>query len=705
MLSLARPLPLNFMGQQNHNHRRRYFSNHRLPPRMTIAHAARLFRSTKITSGKLCQHSYNLAFFGENSLHFNSYAKILPLDQILQQAHQSDERIRNGNAKSLLDGIPVTIKANIAVGTYWEMPNACSAILSCGQDEQRDDCVEEGVVSSSNHNIYESDIARRLLNDCGAVLIGITNMDEFGMGSLGINNGLHRGVQQHTRFSPTYNPVPWMQRLASLLETKQYRLTGDSEDNDEYWLGKILNSTPGNPHGIRDETCLTELLGEVHHWIHGIGISDNTHQTKEVPLVSPGGSSSGAAVATSHGSSLLSIGTDTGGSLRLPSAWTSTVGFKPSYGTFSRYGVVSYVSSLDTIGFITGTTECAEIAWRCLGVNSEGTCSDGGNTGWNAQISRDSTSRVYHNTSERCEHNSHRPRTLDQDTLVMSGSMTTTEKPLANIRVGIPSAFSLEEMPTIIATAWTESARSLQNAGGATLVTISESKLPSALIRLALASYYVLACAEASSNLSRYDGIRFGVNVNMDTLRPESDVGLGPLYGMTALEQQISANRVHGFGGEIQRRVLAGTSVLSSDRFHTHYEAAAVARATISRSLDSVFRSALKHDVDDDDKVDIILVPTAVTFPPKLNPNGNEVQLKDPTAAFANDVMTIPISLGGFPSASVPVNVDGLNIEYGSSQTTVSNMIGMQVFASRGSDELVLRVANALQSLQYSQMT
>jgi aspartyl-tRNA(Asn)/glutamyl-tRNA(Gln) amidotransferase subunit A len=663
---------------------RRHSCTQPLPPRMTIARAARLFRSSKLTSGQLCQHSYNLAFFGENSLHLNSYAKLLPLDQILQQACQSDERIRNGNSKGLLDGIPVTIKANIAVGKYWEMPNSCSAILSLNDEEVDDECTntsDEDECSSHNH-VYESDIARRLLKDCGAVLIGITNMDEFGMGSLGINNGLHRGVQ-HKRFSPTYNPLPWMQRLASLLDSS--RLNSDCDD--DYWLKMIRNSTPRNPHGIGDENGLANILEEAQHWIRGVGIKDNNCHTDESPLFSPGGSSAGAAVTASHGSSLLSIGTDTGGSLRLPSAWTSTVGFKPSYGTFSRYGVVSYVSSLDTVGFITGTTECAELAWRCLGTKSKESYSSGCSSGWNSRISRDSTARVYHNESNLHELESHVP-------------MSTVEKPLANIRVGIPSAFSLEEIPPSIATAWSESARSLQNVGGATLVTISESKLPPALIRLALASYYVLACAEASSNLSRYDGLRFGTNVNLDAVQSEHDAGFGPLCDMTALEQQISANRVLRFGGEIQRRVLAGASVLSSDRFHTHYEAAAVARANISRSIDSVFRSSVEHD-SDDDRVDVIFVPTAVTFPPTLN--GDEVQLKDPTAAFANDVMTIPISLGGFPSVSVPVNVERVSIEAGNPVNAMSKMIGMQLFASKGSDDLVLRVATALQrTVHYS---
>ena len=271
-----------------------------------------------------------------------------------------------------------------------------------------------------------------------------------------------------------------------------------------------------------------------------------------------------------------------------------------------------------------------------------------------------------------------------------------TSKPLSRVRIGIPHAFSLEEMPPLIQRAWSESASILQNVGGATLVAISESKLSPDLIKTALASYYVLACAEASSNLSRYDGLRYGMDVNSHECAVDVDLAddadYRPLLDMTTLERQISTTRVYGFGEETQRRILAGTSVLSSDRFHTHYEAAAVARAKLSRSLGRVFRRSLNNDgqQNEGDEVDVMLVPTALTFPPKLSPfHIDGVELVDPTTAFANDVMTIPISLGGFPSVSVPVNI-------GKSNINECSAIGMQIFASRGSEDLMLRVANAL---------
>jgi len=446
---------------------------------------------------------------------------------------------------------------------------------------------------------------------------------------------------------------------------------------------------------------LADLLDEVQYWVCD-NIEENTsrkngesaYSKDPSPLLSPGGSSSGAAASTAHGSSFLSIGTDTGGSIRLPSAWTSTVGFKPSYGTWSRYGVVSYASSLDTVGFITGTTECAEIAWRCLGNTSNDTSADGRTNQWNGQMGRDSTARVYHDVDKigNDDHHQHQSPT------------TASAKPLANIRVGIPSAFSLQELPPLIAGAWSDSANYLQNVGGATLVSISESRLSSEWIKLALASYYVLACAEACSNLSRYDGVRYGMDLDLDayaTIDSMNDKDFHSLFDMTALEQQISATRAYGFGEEIQRRVLAGTSVLSSDRFHTHYEAAAVVRAKLSQSLVSAFRSSHNLGTDESDKVDVMLVPTALSFPCTLNPlHGDGITEEiDPTAAFANDVMTIPVSLGGFPSISVPVKVESLNSvnDCSADDNGENNQIGMQIFASRGSEELVLRVANALQ--------
>ena len=729
-------------SSQDHN-------NYYYPPRLSISKANHLLHTNQaITPQQLCHHAHNLATFGETSLHLNAHVHLLSLQDVLDQAQLSHERIRSGLPKSRLDGIPVTIKANVAVGSRWGgLPHSSSRILVNGQVVENND--NDTTITTDNYHdvlngcnddgreVYQSDIAKRLLNDCGAVLIGITNMDEFGMGSLGLNSGVSmqnssghnhdhvdhdndvcnsRMEQQYLdkrqyNSNPTYNPLPWMHRLSMIQTPPHHQWNQFTNEQDGYWIDLIQNSTVSNPHGISDETALNDLLDEIQYWTQQptppsqTNHPDNTtvttttfNNTTSSPLLSPGGSSSGAAATIAHGSSLLSIGTDTGGSLRLPSAWTSTVGFKPTYGTFSRYGVVSYASSLDTVGFITGSVECAKIGWECLSVENTSEVEERSVVDFSK--SRDATARVYHDDQY---HTTLLMTQHEQESTESNSSSNDATKSLAGIRIGIPSAFSLQETPFLIAKSWSAAANTLQNVGGATLVPIPESVVSSEWIKLSCAAYYVLACAEASSNLSRYDGVRFGLNVdlnkfaNVDNL-PEYEQ-YHPLSGMTALEEKICTTRVLGFGDEVQRRVLAGTSVLSSDRFHTHYEAAAIVRAKVSQSMERAFRSssaaAMDNDGmnDDEDKVDVMLVPTALSFPCTLNPKLGDEMMEDmdPTAAFGNDVMTIPISLGGFPSISVPFTDDDANSDH-----QVKDVVGMQVFGMRGSEDVVLQVANVM---------
>ena len=354
---------------------------------------------------------------------------------------------------------------------------------------------------------------------------------------------------------------------------------------------------------------------------------------------------------------------------------------------------MSYASSLDTVGFVTGSVECARIGWESLSGSddrrSKSNDDDDERSCVDFNKSRDATARVYHD--DRCY------GLLTSQQHQQQEPPTDTNKPLANIRIGIPNAFSLHETPPLIANAWSAAANTLQNIGGATLVPIPESVVSSEWIKLSCAAYYVLACAEASSNLSRYDGVRFGLDVDLNDFANLDNVQgyeeYHPLSNMTALEEKIATTRVLGFGDEVQRRVLAGTSVLSSDRFHTHYEAAAVVRAKVSQSIERAFRStATNNSGVDDDKVDVMLVPTALSFPCTLNPHLGDRMMEDmdPTAAFGNDVMTIPISLGGFPSISVPHDNDD------NSDRREKDVVGLQVFGMRGSEDIVMQVANTM---------
>jgi aspartyl-tRNA(Asn)/glutamyl-tRNA(Gln) amidotransferase subunit A len=734
---LQNELPLQLMQQRRQSTRPHNHHDQKRPRHLTISQASHLLTTHQITPQQLCTHYYNLAYFGETSLKLNAYVKLLSLDEILYQAQQSHDRIYDGNKrKSVLDGIPITVKANIAVGKWWMMPNSSSNILNTVDNNNSNNSPNNECNNSDNSNddvetaVYTSDIAHQLLNECGAILIGITNMDEFGMGSLGLNSGLLLPNDDDNSSTkkprPIYNPLPYMERLSMMQSSQEdhHIDNDDHDDDDRYWIEQIQNSTIQNPHGIKNQVALDELLDEVRYWTSSdvplpSSLEEQQQHYSSSPLLSSGGSSSGAATTIAHGSSLLSIGTDTGGSLRLPAAWTSTVGFKPTYGSISRYGVVSYASSLDTVGFVTGSVECARLSWECL-MNRDGNDGDDGDDAkieevqddeskndydrscFDATKSRDATARVYHDTRFGCVSTNIGSRNEDDE---------DTKKPLTNLRIGIPNAFSLHETPPLISNAWSDAANTLQNVGGATLIAIPESVLSSEWIKLSCAAYYVLACAEASSNLSRYDGVRFGLDIDMDKFTNLDNVQgyeeYHPLSGMTALEEKIAITRVLGFGDEVQRRLLAGTSVLSSDRFHTHYEAAAIVRAKVSQSIERAFRSSStavigKDDIDDNDnnKVDAMLVPTALSFPCTLNPKleGDRIieEDMDATAAFGNDVMTIPISLGGFPSISVPFSPDNTNNANSNPDQRAKDVVGLQVFGMRGSEDIVLQVANIL---------
>eukprot|EP00984_Skeletonema_dohrnii_P028285 scaffold18205_cov111-Skeletonema_dohrnii-CCMP3373.AAC.1 len=309
---------------------------HHQQRRLTISRATHLLNSLKLTPQQLCQHAHNLATFGEHSLHLNAYVKLLPWNDVLQQAQLSHDRITNGQRKSWLDGIPVTVKANVAVGRWWMMPHSSSAILMDERGNSDDDDTDTIGGEFNNNNdieaaeeVYESDIAKKLLKDCGAVLIGITNMDEFGMGSLGLNSGvssLHGGGNQNHNVTgssnedskqdqqyldkkqyanPIYNPLPWMHRL-SMLQSHNNQHHNKNDDPDQYWIEQIQNSTVQNPHVITNEDALEDLLDEVRYWTqqphhdgdNGRNVaasSRDDYSTTTSPLLSSGGSSSGAA--------------------------------------------------------------------------------------------------------------------------------------------------------------------------------------------------------------------------------------------------------------------------------------------------------------------------------------------------------------------------------------------------------------------------
>ena len=320
----------------------------------------------------------------------------------------------------------------------------------------------------------------------------------------------------------------------------------------------------------------------------------------------PGGSSGGSACAVSAGIALAALGSDTGGSIRQPAAFCGCVGFKPSYGRVSRYGLAAYSSSLDQIGPITRSVEDAAILYDIIAGYDE----------------RDTTSANVEFTS-------------------------TADKLDANKKYKIALVKNYtDEASDEVKNSIYLAANKLKEAGH----EISEVSLSSA--KYAIAAYYIIATAEASANLSRYDGVRYG-------RRGEAE-SLGAMYATT---------RGEGFGAEVQRRMLLGTFVLSSGYYDAYYIKAQKARAFISKAYESVLEGA-----------DALLMPVAPHAAYKFG------ELKDPLTAYLSDVYTVSVNLAGLPAISVPVskNADGLNIS-------------AQIIGAQWEEQKVLDIAASLE--------
>ena len=320
----------------------------------------------------------------------------------------------------------------------------------------------------------------------------------------------------------------------------------------------------------------------------------------------PGGSSGGSACAVSAGIALAALGSDTGGSIRQPAAFCGCVGFKPSYGRVSRYGLAAYSSSLDQIGPITRSVEDAAILYDIIAGYDE----------------RDTTSANVEFTS-------------------------TADKLDANKKYKIALVKNYtDEASDEVKNSIYLAANKLKEAGH----EISEVSLSSA--KYAIAAYYIIATAEASANLSRYDGVRYG-------RRGEAE-SLGAMYATT---------RGEGFGAEVQRRMLLGTFVLSSGYYDAYYIKAQKARAFISKAYESVLEGA-----------DVLLMPVAPHAAYKFG------ELKDPLTAYLSDVYTVSVNLAGLPAISVPVtkNADGLNIS-------------AQIIGAQWEEQKVLDIAASLE--------
>ena len=424
-----------------------------------------------------------------------------------KQADLADAKFRQGGDIPLLTGIPVAVKDILCTK---------GIKTTCGSR------ILEDFVPTYNATAYQN------ILDAGAVLVGKTNMDEFGMGS----------STENSIAGPTRNP----------------------------------------------------------------------HDLERVA----GGSSGGSAAAVSSGESILALGTDTGGSIRQPSAFCGVTGIKPTYGRVSRYGLVAYASSLDQIGAIGKTVaDCAMM----LNVISG------------------------HDKLDTTSANVKKPDFLKALTQGIDG-----------VRIGIPEEFFTEGLDPQIKEKVLDAVRLLEK-NGAFVVPINLPHSP-----YAVGAYYLIATAEASSNLARFDGVKYG-------FRNAGDI--------TDCMEMYLKTRTKGFGMEVKRRIMLGTYVLSAGYYDAYYLKAQKARKLIKGDFDEAFK-----------KVDCIMTPVTPCLPFALGE-----KMTDPLQMYLVDIYTVSLNLAGLPGMSLPCG-------------KINDLpVGLQIVGKPFDEEMILRVGAAYERL------
>ncbi|MDE4098791.1 MULTISPECIES: Asp-tRNA(Asn)/Glu-tRNA(Gln) amidotransferase subunit GatA [Rhodobacterales] len=325
---------------------------------------------------------------------------------------------------------------------------------------------------------------------------------------------------------------------------------------------------------------------------YGDVVSPWRRDSSEAKLT-PGGSSGGSAAAVAADLCLAATGTDTGGSIRQPAAFTGTVGIKPTYGRCSRWGIVAFASSLDQAGPMTKSVRDAAIMLEAMA--------------------------------------GHDPKDSTSADLAVPDFEAMLTGDIKGKKIGIPKEYRMDGMPAEIENLWADGTAMLKDAG-AEIVDIS---LPHT--KYALPAYYVIAPAEASSNLARYDGVRYGHRATL-----EAGDGITEMYEKT---------RAEGFGHEVQRRVMVGTYVLSAGFYDAYYNRARRVRTLIKKDFEDVFAAG----------VDAILTPAT----PSAAFGLGEMTDADPVQMYLNDVFTVTVNLAGLPGISVPAGVDAQGLPLG----------------------------------------
>jgi aspartyl-tRNA(Asn)/glutamyl-tRNA(Gln) amidotransferase subunit A len=335
----------------------------------------------------------------------------------------------------------------------------------------------------------------------------------------------------------------------------------------------------------------------------GYFVTCNPHNLERVP----GGSSGGSAASVASGTSLIALGSDTGGSVRMPAAFCGVVGMKPTYGRISRYGLVAFGSSLDQIGPLSKSVrETAQTLQIISGFDHF-----------------DSTSA---------------------DTAV-DDYVRNLDKPIKGTRIGIPKEYFAGGLDTEVKAKIDAGMRVFENLG----CELEEISLPHT--EYAVATYYLIATAEASSNLARYDGVRYG-----------------PRAGdSSSLQEMYRRTRAIGFGDEVKRRIILGTYALSAGYYDAYYLKALKVRTLILRDFQQAFK-----------RVDIILTPTTPTVAFKIGEKTG-----DPLSMYLSDIFTITQPLAGIPAISLPCGKNSENLP-----------VGLQLMASHFQESLLLSVAH-----------
>jgi len=406
-------------------------------------------------------------------------------------------------------------------------------------------------------------------------------------------------------------------------------------------IGEKLHPLAGIPIGIKDNistkgiktTCASKMLGEyvppfdasvmnkiksadmvitgklnMDEFAMGSSTENSYFKTTKNPYDLsriPGGSSGGSAAAVAAGEAVVSLGSDTGGSIRQPAAYCGVVGLKPTYGSVSRYGLVAFASSLDQIGPIgRNVTDVAMLQSVICG----------------------------HDKMDATSKNIEYPD--------FTKSLSSNVK---GLKIGIPKEYFGKGIDSSVKTSVMNAVKELENNGA----VVKEISLPST--DYAINAYYILSSAEASSNLARFDGVKYGY-------RTENYNGLVDMYEKT---------RSEGFGDEVKRRIMLGTFVLSSGYYDAYYKKAKLLQKKISDEFNGAFSD-----------VDIIATPTTPSAAFKIGEN-----IGDPLKMYATDICTVTINIAGLPAVSLPCGKDN------------GMPVGMQFIANKFNEQTLLNAA------------